>query len=360
MLDSLHIKNFRCFEDLTIPSLGRVNLIVGKNNSGKSTLLETVYLYAKAASPDAIKELVDRRGDSDVADTGLNTIFHDNSEPKSYKERLEVGEISRKNTLIITATDDESRKEIDALIDGLRIPILDDLNPIREPDNSMFLEHSPSKSLKISNLRQGKLIQEENIVFYSPTYIENENKLADMWDQVFLNIDDSALKEALQIIESDIVNMGFIPVGKKESKSPEKQRIAVVKLKGVAKAIPIKRLGDGMSRLLQIFLYALQAKSGFLLLDEFENGLHYSIQEEVWEKLFKLAKELDVQVFATTHSEDAIKAFCKVAIADKEVDGKLISLARSAKTSNKGQIFSITYGEDKLETFIEMGMEVRG
>ena len=33
MLDSLHIKNFRCFEDLTIPSLGRVNLIVGKNST---------------------------------------------------------------------------------------------------------------------------------------------------------------------------------------------------------------------------------------------------------------------------------------------------------------------------------------
>ena len=96
------------------------------------------------------------------------------------------------------------------------------------------------------------------------------------------------------------------------------------------------------------------------MIDEFENGLHYSIQEEVWEKLFKLAKELDIQVFATTHSEDTVKAFCKVAVADKEVDGKLISLGRSAKTSNKGQIQAVNFDENQLKRFIDSGMEVRG
>jgi AAA15 family ATPase/GTPase len=96
------------------------------------------------------------------------------------------------------------------------------------------------------------------------------------------------------------------------------------------------------------------------MIDEFENGLHYSIQEEVWEKLFKLAKELDIQVFATTHSGDTIKAFCKVAVEDKEVDGKLFHLGRSAKTSNKGQIQAVSFDETQLKRFIDSGMEVRG
>jgi AAA15 family ATPase/GTPase len=185
--------------------------------------------------------------------------------------------------------------------------------------------------------------------------LARENDLAQQWDTAYLDSEEHIVKETLSIFNADITNVIFV-------QSPEKkeERVAVLKIKGKAKAVPLKAMGEGVSRVLQIFLSALRARGGFLLIDEFENGLHYSIQEEVWDKLFKLAKELDIQVFATTHSEDTVKAFCTVAIADKEVDGKLISLARSAKTSNKGQIFAITYEEDKLETFIEMGMEVRG
>ena len=87
--------------------------------------------------------------------------------------------------------------------------------------------------------------------------------------------------------------------------------------------------------------------------------MHYSIQEEVWEKLFKLAKELDIQVFATTHSQDAIKAFSKVALADKEVEGKLIALGRSVGKSNYGQIIAHVYDEEGLDWIVNSGMEIR-
>ena len=97
----------------------------------------------------------------------------------------------------------------------------------------------------------------------------------------------------------------------------------------------------------------------YLLIDEFENGLHYSIQEEVWEKLFKIAKELDIQVFATTHSEDTVKAFCKISVADKEVNGKLISLGRSAAIADNGKILADVYDEETLKILIQSGMEVR-
>ena len=86
MLDSLHIKNFRCFEDLTIPSLGRVNLIVGKNNSGKSTLLEAVYLYANGGNAWAMAEILMKRNEffSGISEqpkksfNSLANIFHGN------------------------------------------------------------------------------------------------------------------------------------------------------------------------------------------------------------------------------------------------------------------------------------------
>lgn len=88
--------------------------------------------------------------------------------------------------------------------------------------------------------------------------------------------------------------------------------------------------------------------------------MHYSIQEEVWTKLFKVAQELNIQIFATTHSQDTIKSFCKVAIENTEVEGKLLSLGRSAKASNLGQIQAVSFDEEQLKLFVDSGLEVRG
>ena len=359
MLDSLHIKNFRCFEDLTIPSLGRVNLIVGKNNSGKSTLLEAVYLYIKAGKAEAVQELLDKRGDSTInASIDYNAIFYRDTPPSSFEERLEISDEKQRNHLIITDRGDDSQRKVHQLTNSLLdFDFASGLIPIYDPT---YTNDQVFSELEISNIRNGNRIKGviKSNIFYSPAYIENESKLADMWDQIFLNDDDSIIKNSLQIIEKNIVNLSFIPSKNISSKTNNEKRIAIVKIKEQKKAIPIKRLGDGASRLLQIFLYAMQAKNGIILIDEIENGLHYSIQEEVWEKLFKLAKELDIQVFATTHSQDTIKAFSKVALQSEE-EGRLISLGRNEREIDKGKITALTYNEDDIKLIAETGMEVR-
>ena len=64
-----------------------------------------------------------------------------------------------------------------------------------------------------------------------------------------------------------------------------------------------------MIRIFGIALALENAKDGLLLIDEVENGLHYSVQPDVWRFLFQAATKLNVQVFATTHSYDCIKSF---------------------------------------------------
>ena len=66
-------------------------------------------------------------------------------------------------------------------------------------------------------------------------------------------------------------------------------------------------MGDGINRILTIILAMVNCENGYLLIDEFENGLHYSVQEKLWEIIFYLAKRLNIQVFATTHSNDTIE-----------------------------------------------------
>jgi AAA15 family ATPase/GTPase len=91
--------------------------------------------------------------------------------------------------------------------------------------------------------------------------------------------------------------------------------------------LPLQSMGDGINRILSIILALIHSEKGFLLIDEFENGLHHSVQEKLWEIIFELSNILDIQVFATTHSEDCIAGFESVLnMPEKGFDGRLIRL----------------------------------
>ena len=83
----------------------------------------------------------------------------------------------------------------------------------------------------------------------------------------------------------------------------------MVRLEGMQEPFSLKSMGDGILRLFQIVLALVNAQDGILLIDEMENGLHWSIQPKVWDVVFRLAEKLDIQIFATTHSRDGIEAF---------------------------------------------------
>jgi predicted ATPase len=107
-------------------------------------------------------------------------------------------------------------------------------------------------------------------------------------------------------------------------------RRAMVRMKGSERPVPLKSLGDGLHRSIGIGLSLASAEGGFLLVAEFENGLHCKAQEALWRFVIRKAREWNVQVFATTHREDCIAAFGKAAAGDLESDGvttKLVSAA---------------------------------
>lgn len=78
-----------------------------------------------------------------------------------------------------------------------------------------------------------------------------------------------------------------------------------VKIEGIDEPLPLKSMGDGITRLFHIIVALVNARNGILLIDEFENGLHWSVQPKVWDIVFQLSEKLNVQVFATTHSHES-------------------------------------------------------
>lgn len=115
----------------------------------------------------------------------------------------------------------------------------------------------------------------------------------------------------------------------------------------------MRSYGDGLNRVFCLALSIINAKDGLLLIDEFENGMHHTVQYDVWRVLFRLAKSLNVQVFATSHSWDAVEAFQKAAAEDPE-EGVLIRLSRMGDS-----VIPTVFTEEELAIATRDRIEVR-
>ncbi len=117
--------------------------------------------------------------------------------------------------------------------------------------------------------------------------------------------------------------------------------------------LTLKSFGEGLNRLFGLALALVNCKDGVLLIDEVEGGFHYSVLPDVWKLIFKTAKDLNVQVFATTHSKDCIEAFARAAF-DSPEEGMLIRLERRGE-----KIVAKTIEEEMLVDAVNYEVEVR-
>ncbi len=379
MLNNLRIKNFRMLEDLQIARLGRVNLIVGRNNCGKSSVLEGLRLYAGGGNPSLLSDILtdhdellnfERTLSSGVLRqnwTGLKYLFPNREFPVNEEKSIVIS--SDKNQLlkiehvfyyIEEATENNKNINTQNIIrrrivtNNIDSAINDnfELKPaIRITSQSGGSElidlidckesYRPSVSMRMSEFINYSLVS---------THFLSNDALAKLWDKVTLSPYEDIVLKALNIIEDTIERLAFI--------NSENSRIPIVKLKNSDTPIPLNSMGDAMSRILQLILSVFPAENGILLIDEFENGLHYSIQEKVWRMIFQLATDLNIQVFATTHSWDCIESFTKAAVNSPE-DGVLLKLSRSRLTSDNGKIIATVYDESELQTITASELEVR-
>ena len=96
------------------------------------------------------------------------------------------------------------------------------------------------------------------------------------------------------------------------------------------------------------------SRDGFLFIDEAENGIHHSIQQGYWRMVLQAAHDNNVQVIATTHSWDCVRAFAQAAAENEDVDGLLIRLER-----DDAGLHAIEYSEDRLQRVVQHDNEVR-
>jgi predicted ATPase len=385
MLKSLEIKNFRALADFKVNKLGRVNLIVGKNNSGKSTILEALRIYAGGAHSDLLREIAGLHNEA----VQVNELANGFDEPLPFEgffpgrrfpdtgTSILIGEVDRADTTLqikyrqmiteeVSSTDDDGlpikrliRRFLEeddnvGIFDGEVEPVLAVTKGGRETIPIRVLSRPGARRIETA----ASLIPCAIV----PTRFVSFEELADIWDKVGLTSNKENVSNALRIIAPDFQELMFInsdnwtvsPMARRV-----KERTAIVSLKNEPRPVPINSMGDGMARVLQLILKMFAAKGGILLIDEFDNGLHYSVQEKVWQMMFELAHQLDIQIFATTHSWDCIESFAQVAREREAGDGILFRVGRSIRTSDHGKITATVFDGQQLFDLTQADMEVR-
>ena len=109
-----------------------------------------------------------------------------------------------------------------------------------------------------------------------------------------------------------------------------------------------------MNRMFGLALALVNAKDGLLLIDEIDTGLHYSVLPDMWKLVFEVARQLNVQVFATTHSWDCIQAFSQAQQEQTEADSLLLRL-----NNDNGEAYAEIYDKRQISIATRQTIEVR-
>jgi hypothetical protein len=371
ILDSLEIRQFRAFRHLQVEHLGRVNLVVGKNNVGKTCLLEALWLYVRQGDPVLIWKLLKNRGEDresmERRHSGLRTqnwvptiryLFYGRKSITESLEPIQIGPVNSPDKLSIALTWFTER--IDEQIDGPleKLAQYKKYNLIENPIPALVIQMGVQPRISYRLDRDihdtwppSGIIKDIPCIFISAGGLDEEEVLQ-FWDDIALTKLEEDIISAMRLIAPEVERINLI-----SNKDYGGGRIPMVKVATSDKPIPLRSLGEGMHRLFSLVLALVNAENGLLLIDEVESGLHYAIQPDLWRLIFEAARRLNVQVFATTHSWDCIKAFQQAADENKEDEGLLISLRR--KKGQREEIVAVLIDEEKLNIVAREQIEVR-
>ncbi len=335
-IKSIEIKNFKCFENFKAEGFGRVNLIGGKNNVGKTAFMEACYLINCLYLPD------------ETAFANRDTLYF--------------------NIIKLFLSMEQNRKGSDFLIDWL----LDTYNlndfsnfeielPTRfklSANNNMI---TPERFQKYAYWNDGtfKLSEHRDNQYF---YTIRKNKKAPNLDNYHFvtpcNNTYTTTKKLLSKIKklnkNDYVNKQ-LQILFYVSKIDLTDNDVILFDNNNSEPKNLSQYGDGIKHFINVILTLLAHQNTTIFLDEIENGIHYTNLDKLWEIILTISKKQNVQVFATTHSKECIESYARVAKKLKEMDIKFFSLYRNKKDNLK----SIILDYQKIQDRIELGLDNR-
>ena len=380
-LSNLRIKGFFGLEDLSIPSLGRVTLLVGRNSIGKTTVLDAVKILAARGRPAIVEQILRRREelavgldeDQDpVAISDVSALFFGRG--RAQESMISIGpendaltfqycdrkNLSSNQQKLFDELPFYSEADPQLLVGVFRgkerlmpwAPVIDDPVGVREGQHLLYgPRHWRQFQRRFDSDDWPHEIKCQSL---GPGLLDNAT-IAGLWDRVALTKNEQLVNESLSLILGrSVERVAVTGNGQGRTFRGFRQPRVVVKLSDQSGPVPLKSLGDGVTRVCGVALALTNSQNGYLLIDEVENGIHRSVQKEFWRMVLQTAHENNAQVIATTHSRDCVDGLAMASAELKHIKAILVRLEQ-----REGRVNAVQYSEDELTTAAEQGIEVR-
>jgi hypothetical protein len=364
MLKTFEIRNFRCFKHQRIDSLERLNLIAGKNNTGKTSFLEAVFLHIGPNNPDLPLRINFFRGieifPAEPEELWGSLFFDKNTE--ATIELRSTDQSDKSNTLNITLEESEESELTPPAISTATSGTTTTLTTTIEPQMTLFKR---SRGLILTYINgSGQTVVSRAFVGPQGEIRARPSGTKHKFPGVFLPARVRFLPaDASRFSKLDRKGQTQHLLSTMQLLEPRLKRLAVLFTGGLplingdiglTELIPIPMMGEGMVRLLSILLAIYDSRDGIVLIDEIENGLHYAVMPKVWQAIAVAARESNTQVFATTHSWECVVAAHQSFSASETYD-----FLYHRFNFVRGEIKVVTYDQKKLDTAVRTGLEVR-
>ena len=362
-ITSLQLNGYRGFESYALRDLARVNLLVGKNNSGKTSVLEAINLLAEngglpALARSAIQRrqqkfwYTDNQRNIDIFDVspvffGYRMTPNTRFTVRSNRNQMSMEMVPINKIESVQLYSDPEIQEVERSIGetafiGLKIAASSLHHPIP------IFPITESGSLIYSNqLRQNARWETVCRSRFLSTTPMSPFDIRNIWEKVIRERRETNLIDALRTLEPDIESIHLLPG------NWSMDNVLVDRQSGGPR-IGIGSFGEGMRRLLDLALALIDSANGVLLIDEIDTGLHWTVMEDLWRFIIGASRRSNVQVFATTHSYDCLKGLASLMQNDPDLAAD-VSLQKVERALPQ----AVTLSGEQIPVAIEQDIEVR-
>lgn len=358
----VEVSNFRSLEHLAVEDLGRINLLVGPNNSGKTSLLEALWLLQAPGNPVLATNISVFRGFSPVIqarEPGWRNLFFALNTSKMVEI---VGKLAPQGVESLQLSfsnrwpeDAETEEASFGTAPSGDISASDSTLP-QTLEFSFSATGKPTGKASIS-IGLGKIAVNSDsntpvrpAVFLTARHRNSPEELASRFTTILDRGEVDELKNALSVLDPQIDGLS-IGVRLNGAQSPIQLRVHV---KNMPAPIPIQLMGEGVGRLAEILLAFADVRDGLLLVDEIENGLYYRNLEAAWKAIATSVVMNDAQLFATTHSAECVRAAVRALSGPNSSDFRLFRLEHSFDG-----LRAVRFDHETAESALEYELEFR-
>ena len=370
MLGTLQLEKFRGFEAYALTDLTRVNLLVGKNNCGKTSILEAIHFLVSGGDPFLLTRAANRRGE--VSDTGTSSArgWRPDISHFFFGHRLEPGAGFRLSgdgygpiSVDVRPVDVDDDPRYFGGDSGEAVPLVlqiggDASKGVRElpltENGALVSSRVPFRSLRrtlAGSVAGGSEDPTAPVELVTPDSLD-PGRMRVLWDKVLTEDRESDVVDAMKLLGSDLKSIRFLTSD--ASRTGSDRAGVLLGFQGGGRRVPLGSYGDGMRRLLALSLALMQTASGVLLVDEIDTGLHWTVMEDMWRLVVDTARKSSVQVFATTHSLDCIRGLAALAESHSDLV-RDVSIHKMERALHK----AVRFAEDDIPAIVDQNIEVR-